>query len=173
MGENPTCCCCFSLKTGVHLIALLQFLGAIANIVTAVRTGDWETYGIQLAVQCVFSLIFVIHLIHDGRHHSNLRSALFWIYFIFITIVGSVIGYLNIFGYWGTNPQQDICGDSDMRKQMDMDEGECENFVLTSLLIFVTIHVIFHLYCSCKLKEWHNYKVNHPEQYGALSGGRN
>ena len=160
MGENPTCCCCFSLKTGVHLIALLQFLGAIANIVTAIRTGDWETYGIQLAVQCVFSLIFVIHMIHDGRHHSNLRSALFWIYFIFITVAGSVIGYLRVFGFWGDMPQE-ICNDPDVLEQMDPDE--CKSFVLTTLLIFVTFNLAFNLYCTCKLKQWHTYKVNHPE----------
>ena len=53
-----------------------------------------------------------------------------------------------------------------------MGEDECHNFVLTSLLIFVTVNLLFNLYCTCKLKEWHTYKVHHPEQYDTLSGGR-
>ena len=111
--KNHTCCCCLSLRIGVWLIGGLQVLGAIANLVTAVRTSSWESYGIQLAVQLVFSLIFMIHLIHDGRHHSNLRSALFWIYFIFITVLGSVIGYMRVFGFWGDMPKE-ICNDPDV-----------------------------------------------------------
>ena len=172
--HKHSCCCCFSLRTGVWLIGGLQIASAIGNLYSAFRSGDWAGYAIQLAVQIVFSGVFTLHMSHEDRQHSFYRSALFWIYFIFITVVGAVIGFLKTFGYWGDLPN-DICADPDILENMT--QSECTNFMMKTLIGFVTVNLLFNSYCTYKLKKWHTVKVQHEKEvseaaYGKLAGER-
>ena len=172
MGEEEhTCCCCFGLRTGVWLIGLLHIASFVANLITAFRTGGWFELSIQLIIQLVFTSIFVLHMTSESRQHHPWRNALFWVYFIFITILSAAIGYLAVFGYWG-NPVNDVCNDPNILEQLTM--SECKNFVFISLGMFITLNLVMNMYLSFKLLQWA--KVKKEEEgmaaYGALPGSR-
>ena len=149
--HKGSCCCCFSLKTGVWLIGALQIANAVSNLYGAIKTGDWAAYGIQLGIHILFGVIFMLHMSHEDRQHSAWRSALFWIYFILVTVAGSVLSYMMTFGFWGNLPN-DICSDPDILEKMEMKHSTCTSFFRWSFAAIVTVNLLFNLYCACKLK---------------------
>ena len=112
MGEG-SCCCCFDLKTGVWIIGLIQVFQACFNLVTTFRTGGWYEISVQLAIEIVFSVIFLLHMTSHHRQSYGWRNFIFWYYFIFIVIASAVYGYLTGFGYiWDV--VGDVCSDPDI-----------------------------------------------------------
>ena len=108
MEQNQTCCCCFSLKTGVWLIGGLVILNVISGLYQAGGYGTWGYNSISLALNFGFCILFLIMMVSPSNDTFKLRNGVFLYYLIALTLVPAIITILAVFGV-GWNIVDDVC----------------------------------------------------------------
>ena len=95
---NPTCCWCFSLKTGVWLIGSLVILNVASSFYSAAVYSLWGFYAVQLVLEAIFCVIFLITMISSIHDTYKTRNTVFIYYLIGILIIPLIIDVLGLIG---------------------------------------------------------------------------
>ena len=98
MSDSKSCCCCFSLKTGVWLIGGLVILNVASSFYSAAVYDLWGFYMIQLVLEAIFCILFLIMMISDRHDTYNMRNGVFFYYLIGLVLIPLGVTILGIFG---------------------------------------------------------------------------
>ncbi len=109
--DNKTCCCFFSIETGVKIIFCITIIDMVIQVIAMIADGLWAEYVPLFFLNLIFVIMFLTPKFIRTMDTVTHRTRTAWYYFFCIAILGHIWIVIGLTGL-GPDELEQICIDN-------------------------------------------------------------
>ena len=141
--EQKTCCCFFSIETGVKIIFVITLIDMFLQLLAMFVEGLWAEYLPIFFLNSIFITLFLIPKCDRTMDTVTHRTRTAWYYFFCIAILGHIWIVIGLTGL-GADELKKICITNGIaEKWYNGDNLKCRDEQRIVLIVNVFINMLF------------------------------
>ena len=141
--EIKTCCFCFSIETGAHIIFVISIIDMILQLIAMFAEGLWAEYLPIFFLYIGFCVMFLLPKFIKTMDTVTHRTRTAWYYFFCIAILGHIWIVLGLTGI-GVDELKKICIENGIsEKWYNGNNIKCKDEQRIVLIVNVFINMLF------------------------------